>query len=338
MRIRNKLTKAVATLLLTLMCFSARAEYDFQVNGLYYRVISLENLTCACVDEHNTSNMHQKSKYKGNIIIPSTVTFRERVFTVIEVAEAAFLKSDITSVRIGGSVKVIGKSAFSCCRELQRVILADGVDVIEPHAFSGCSKLRNVMLSNTLQSIGYSAFDGCNALSCEIVIPPSCKYVGEEALPSSGEYSVRILDGAETLEIYKYGLGFSGGKTLYIGRNLSSGYYYVGVYEYQDVIIGDNVTVMPTCYRYYHDLGRIRTLVIGKNIITVPKIGMFDIGIIRIRRPLPPKAEGFLDKVYTNSILYVPKGSLSEYKKADVWKNFWTIKEDVDADPDGAVD
>ena len=127
--------------------------------------------------------------------------------------------------------------------------------------------------------------------------------------------------------MYEFGLGHWGGETLYIGRNLSSDYHYVGVYEYNDVIFGDSVTMMPECYRTSYDEGKIRTLIIGKSITTVPKIEMFDIESIRIRCTTPPKATGFLDKVYLNATLYVPKGSLSEYQKADVWKDFWTIKE-----------
>ena len=172
--------KAVITLLLlTIMSFSARAGYDFHVNGLYYRVVSFEDLTCACVDEQNTSNIKQKSKYTGDIIIPSTVTFGKRVFTVIEVGENAFYWSDITSVKISGSIKVIRRGAFVCCKELQKVVLEDGVKMIEPSAFASCDKLKYVKLSNTLQSIGYCAFSKCTDLSCEIVLPPSCEVVGE---------------------------------------------------------------------------------------------------------------------------------------------------------------
>lgn len=333
---KNDLIKITFTLLFAIMCISARAEYDFKVDGLYYRVISLENLTCACVDEQNTSNNAQKSKYTGDIIIPSTVNCGERVFTVVEVGERAFLLSDITSVKIGESVKVIRRDAFSGCKELQRVVFEDGVNVIEPSAFNGCWKLEYVKLPNTLQKIGNYAFKDCEALSCEIVIPPSCKFVGEGALPISGKYSVRVSEGSTPLTMYKYGLGRLGGETLYIGRNLSSDYQYVGVYEYQDVIFGDSVTIMPECYRSSSNIKesslsleteKIRTLIIGKSIAIVPLIEMFDIETIRIRSSLPPKATGFLDKVYLNATLYVPKGSLSAYQNADVWKDFWNIKE-----------
>lgn len=325
---RNNLNKIeLALLLILLTCFSARAEYDFIANGLYYRVISLENHTCACVDERNTKNMVYRSEYSGDIVIPSTVTFGERVFSVVEVGENAFVWSKITSVRIGGGVKVIRSRAFAGCEELQKVVLEDGITIIGFEAFRNCRNLKYVKLSNTLQEIGDSAFKDCDALSCEIVIPPTCKFLGGEALPYVGNYSVRIAEGSSPLTIYAFGLGHLGGETLYIGRNLSSKSHYVGVYEYLDVIIGDCVTIMPECHSAANHDVKIRTLIIGKCITTVPKIEKSDIETIRVRSISPPKAMGFLEKVYLNAVLYVPKGSLSEYQKADVWKDFWTIKE-----------
>ena len=38
----------------------------------------------------------------------------------------------------------------------------------------------------------------------------------------------------------------------------------------------------------------------------------------------------FASKVYRNATLYVPEGSLELYQAADVWKNFWSIKEIVE--------
>lgn len=324
---KNNLVKLVITLSMTIMCFSARAEYDFQVGGLYYKVISLEDLTCACVDVQNGPKIMRTSQYTGDIIIPSKVTLGERVFTVIEVGENAFLWSSITSIKIPKSVKVIRKNAFRNCQHLQSVVLEDGVNIIEGAAFANCTELKYVTLSNTLQEIGSGAFYDCNNLSCQIVIPSSCIFVGARALPTySDKYSLRISDSSSPLKINHHGLGTGGRDTLYIGRDLSSNNDYVSVTKYKNLIFGDSVTTMPACSKITNDVCKIRTLGIGKSITTVPFI-MFDIETICIRSSTPPKAEGFLKKNYLNTTLYVPKGSLREYQEADVWGDFWTIKE-----------
>lgn len=326
--------KKIFCILFVLSCsLSAKAEYDFKVNGLFYKVISFENLTCACVDENNTPDSAQRSKYSGDIAIPSSVTFGERSFSVIEVSENAFWGSDINSVRIGGNIKIIRTGAFQLCEKLTTVYLEDGVEIIEAKAFSGCDKLKNLRLSNSIREIGYCAFTSSRELTGNITIPNTCKVIGEEVFPEGkygggGAFSITLSDGTSTLEMYKYAFGRLGGESIYIGRNLSSNYHYVGIYEFDDVIFGDNVTFMPDCYRTSGSSeGKIRTLIIGKSISKVPPIKMFEIESLRVKNPVPPKAEGFLEKVYLNTTLYIPKGSLEAYQNADIWKNFWTIKE-----------
>ena len=151
--------------------------------------------------------------------------------------------------------------------------------------------------------------------------------MGARALPTySDKYSLRISDSSSPLKINHHGLGTGGRDTLYIGRDLSSNNDYVSVTKYKNLIFGDSVTTMPACSKITNDVCKIRTLGIGKSITTVPFI-MFDIETICIRSSTPPKAEGFLKKNYLNTTLYVPKGSLREYQEADVWGDFWTIKE-----------
>ena len=325
---KTVLVKAIClSILFSCICLSARAEYDFQVNGLYYRIVSFEDRTCACVDERNTVDYAQPSKYSGNIVIPDTVSFGERVFKVTEIGANAFFMSSITSVKLGVNIEVIRKMAFELCDKLVRVEMEDGVTKIESYAFSGCRKLKYLKLSNSIQGIDYRAFEGCDYFSGTFSIPSSCNYLGDEALPESGDYTVIIKDGSTPLSIGEFALGRAGGKNLYVGRKLISAYHCVGVYEYDNVLFGDNVTSMPECVRVYSDAGKIQTLVIGESVKIVPKIGMFEINTIRCRSMIPPKATLFLDSVYLNATLYVPKGSLEAYQSADIWKDFWTIKE-----------
>jgi len=35
----------------------------------------------------------------------------------------------------------------------------------------------------------------------------------------------------------------------------------------------------------------------------------------------------FSDKIYMNTVLYVPIGTLSVYERVDPWRNFWNIEE-----------
>lgn len=72
--------------------------------------------------------------------------------------------------------------------------------------------------------------------------------------------------------------------------------------------------------------------VMGSVMPTVPSDKLTSITLFS---PRPLETEPFANKVYRNATLYVPEGSLSRYQSADVWEDFWNIKE---FDPTGIAD
>ena len=95
---------AVATLL-----FSATASaYDFEVDGFYYNIISLSDLTVEVTAGDN--------KYSGELIIPSTVNYKSKTLTVTSIGRYAFDGcSGLTSITIPNSVISIITDAFLFC-------------------------------------------------------------------------------------------------------------------------------------------------------------------------------------------------------------------------------
>ena len=303
---------------------TAIAQYDFQVGNLYYKVTSLE--TCSVVKPNPGSD---PSAYSGDIVVPSSVKFGNRELKVTEIDEKAFIYSNITSLTIQGGVQIIGQHAFFCCRQLRDVNTGDDVKIIRRGAFYGCEKLEYLFLSRKLKSIELSAFENCRAPNDRIHIPATCTEIGENAFKFkeyvSSNYSFYLDPGPSTLTLYKNAFDpIAGrlGKSIYIGRNLKLIYTYI--YQFEEVIFGNGVTTMPDCLGVYV---LVRKLDIGKSITSVPSIDSRVLETIIIRNPTPPHAKEFPNSVYLNAILYVPPGSLSQFQKADVWKNFWTIKE-----------
>ncbi|MBR5238070.1 MAG: leucine-rich repeat domain-containing protein [Paludibacteraceae bacterium] len=154
---------------------------------------------------NRTAKVIQKnSRYKGDIIIPETVEFKELTYRVTSIGAEAFnwcesLKSIIipnsvtsignrafyqctklTSIVIPESVTSIGKGAFENCKKLTSIVIPDNVKSIEDMTFSWCFALTGIVIPNSVTSIGYEAFESCSALK-SIVIPARVMEIGERA-------------------------------------------------------------------------------------------------------------------------------------------------------------
>ena len=149
----------ITTLFVLLSCTSAFA-FDCEVDGIYYNRLSTDELGV-------TSGT---SKYTGDIVIPETVMYRDKVFKVTQITANAFKSCNITSVSIPQSVTAIGSSAFSGCSSLSSIVIPEGVNELGSSAFSGCTKATSVSLPNSITSIGSSAFENCSSIT-SITIP-----------------------------------------------------------------------------------------------------------------------------------------------------------------------
>lgn len=87
--------KTIKQLLITvavLLCSVTANAYDFEVDGIYYNILSASDLTVCVTSGDN--------KYTGEVIIPSTVTYKSRTLTVKAIGGHAFENCSIESISI----------------------------------------------------------------------------------------------------------------------------------------------------------------------------------------------------------------------------------------------
>lgn len=192
---------------------STKCKYcDYECDYLYYAANS---------DEHNLQIYgFRAGGEKANVVIPA----EWYGYKVVEVSN--FDSTDIESVTIPESVKIINKEAFEYCDKLTKVIiegnglteigysafwhcsalteleLPESTVKIGSDAFNGCTLLKSINLSPELSSLGTGAFKGCESL-LRIDIPDNLTWLGTETFKDCK--SLQIAEISENSKIDTFG-------------------------------------------------------------------------------------------------------------------------------------
>ncbi|MBO7068355.1 MAG: leucine-rich repeat domain-containing protein [Bacteroidaceae bacterium] len=157
-------------LLLILMLLPIVASaYDAKINGIYYN-FSEDEAEVTYQKYEGYPIYEYISDYSGFVIIPSTVTYNDKTY----------------------SVSGIGNFAFDGCSSLTSVTIPNSMTIIGNRAFSGCSSLTSISIPNSVTSIGEAAFSDCSGLT-SITIPNSVTIIGEYNQEIKGETNVEII-------------------------------------------------------------------------------------------------------------------------------------------------
>ena len=156
---------------LLLFCSSVANAYDFEVDGICYKITSYNNMSVAVTANPNA--------YFGVLTIPATVNYFNTSYAVTTIENSAFFScGGITGVTLPNSVTVIEDDAFQNCNALTDITLSERLQTIGNRAFVNCSALENFVIPGSVTSVGDYIFVGCSRLETIVVeceTPPVAK-------------------------------------------------------------------------------------------------------------------------------------------------------------------
>lgn len=182
MKTLNSILRTIL-LALALVSTTTALAYDMYVNGIYYDINGDEATVTYMRSYYANNNTYYENDSYGDIVIPETVTYDGKIYTVTAIGNFAFYNryssTALKSISIPNTVTSIGKSAFYYCNGLKSISFSNSLTSIGSNAFN-YTGLTNAEIPNSVQSIGGYAFANCTDIT-SITIGESVVSIGENA-------------------------------------------------------------------------------------------------------------------------------------------------------------
>ena len=249
----------------------------------------------------------------------------------------------LEQVQLGSNLSSIGEKAFYGNTSLRAITIPDRVTTISSEAFSGDSAMTTLNLGAGVRYIYDYAFNGCKLVT-SLTLPASLDSVHMCAFAGmTGVQSLTIADTDRPLKLFGSGDGFYGSSLASQMTALETAY------------VGRNITPTPHDYRkntaFYE--ATMTQLTLGKMVNKLSAnefYGCSNLALINALNPTPPvcaDATAFSGVDKTACALHVPIGCKRTYQAAPVWKEFFSVTDDLpndepvvlgDLNGDGIVD
>ena len=175
-------SKKFIFLAIALLSLGDVKAYDFEVNGLYYDLLSTSEATVSFVGAKDTKDLKIPtyivvSNRKLSVIQVDCINLKVETLTIPEsVTEIKQCQGDFRRVSIPSTIDKIAEYAFYGCKNLEELVLPTTTKRIGHGAFENCTSLKKVKFPYGLTSIGGRAFDGAKLRN--ITIPGSVTSIG----------------------------------------------------------------------------------------------------------------------------------------------------------------
>lgn len=120
----NNMWNRIVSLLICMMTNMISYAYDFEVDGIYYNVLSMEEKTVEVTHSDDGpytvsypcgynfgiyyyNKYYYYNSYYGEVVVPAIVSYMGKDFTVKQIGNAAFLKQAVTKISLPSTIEVI---------------------------------------------------------------------------------------------------------------------------------------------------------------------------------------------------------------------------------------
>lgn len=326
-------------LLLTLCCLLISAlsyAYDFEVDGMYYNITSLQNLTVELTNGDN--------RYTGDIEIPETVEYSNKTFTVTRLGDNAFSGSSIRSVSIPHTVTEAGIYVFQGCSSLSSITIPSSMTKFGNGCFRSCYNLSNVIFEdgqstlslyyNEWQVDNTSYFANCNLKSVYLGRTVSFR-TGEEydGLFWNQSSLKEVVIGPVVTEIgWQEFVKCTSLEKIQIPSNVKriSSKAFSECKKLKDLELNEGLEYIEG--NAFKNCSSLEILLLPSTLKTVGDeafVGCIGLKKVysKIDQPKDIAESTFAGITYLNAVLYVPTGTKALYEAATGWKDFSSIVE-----------
>lgn len=318
---------------------SVSYAYDFESNGFYYNITSLQDLT---VDITSGD-----VPYTGSIVIPDSVRYANRCFKVTGIAERGFAYSSITDVCISKTIKGIKVEAFAGCFNLNDLTIPGTVEYLSRGVFFDCIYLRNLIIEDSDNSLylepgaiyagGGSPFGAC---------PLRSVYVGRTLLTPntnaneglfSNQFSLTDVVLGEKVSRINPGMFYKCAslQKIELPQQIKSveNFAFYGCTELSEVILNEGLEEISIAA--FRDCNQIGNIVLPSTLRMIDELAFLESSNIKTiisksQTPALIYETSFAGITYLTATLYVPTGTKALYEAATGWKDFCSIQETND--------
>ena len=294
--------------LVALLGTISASAYDFSVENsdgipIYYNITDANALTVE-VTYQSTSGVVSTFGYEREVdlVVPSTVEYNDKIYTVTGIGTRAFATSKISSITLPNTIKTIRSRAFADAGNLSEITIPESVEEIEGgvicllHGFFYCLTNIKKLYYNARHAVGNYAIGDYGSVAGLFLLDSNCEVIIGENVECLPDY-------------FLYGPNTS--KSLITS-----------------IIIPSNVTGIG---KYaFKGCKKLTTVELSSQLSEIGEEAFNDCSalttvIAHMTNPPVITSNTFSNR--RNATLYVPAGTLPTYATADYWKEFKEIIE-----------